>query len=73
MLYSDLLPISNVFFGSPFTPCFNCDPYPIHVFTLAIPSETCHMHCCHLAPPHMLLPENNVTRADKMSRANLKN
>ncbi len=43
---SDLLPVSD-FFGCPFTRSFNCDPYPIHVFTLAIPSETSRMHCCH--------------------------
>ncbi len=71
MLNSDLLPISD-FFGCPFTRSFNCDPYPIHVFTLAIPSEASHMRCCHLAP-HVLLPENNVTCADKTSRVNLKN
>ncbi len=71
MLNSDLLPISD-FFGCPFTHSFNCDPYPIHVFTLAIPSEASRMHCCHLAP-HVLPPENNVTCADKASRANLKN
>ncbi len=72
MLNSDVLPISD-FFGCPFTRSFNCDPYPIHVFTLAIPSETSRMRCCHLAPPHVLPPENNVTCADKTSRANLKN
>ncbi len=55
MLNSDLLPISD-FFGCPFTRSFNCDPYPIHVFTLAIPSEASRMHCCHLAPPHVLPP-----------------
>ncbi len=71
MLNSDLLPISD-FFGCQFTRSFNCDPYPIHVFTLAIPSETFRMHCCHLAPPHVLPPKNNVTSADKTSRANLK-
>ncbi len=43
---SDLLPISDFF---PFTRSFNCDPYPIHVFTLAIPPP-CHLHCCHLLP-----------------------
>ncbi len=73
MLNSDVLPISN-FFGCPFTRSFNCDPYPIHVLTLAIPSETSRMRCYHLAPPHVLPPENNVTcAADKTSRANLKN
>ncbi len=71
MLNSDVLPISD-FFVCPFTRSFNCDPYPIHVFTLAIPSETSRMRCCHLAPPHVLPPENNVTCADKTSRANLK-
>ncbi len=64
MLNSDLLPISNLF-GCPFTRSFKCDPYLIHVFTLAIPSETSRMCCCHLAPPHVLPPENNVTCADK--------
>ncbi len=72
MLNSDLLPISD-FFGCPFTRSFNCDPYPIHVFTLAIPSETSRMRGCHLAPPHVLPPENNVTCADKTSPAHLKN
>ncbi len=72
MLNSDLLPISD-FFGCLFTRSFNCDPYPIHVFTLAIPSETSRMRCCHLAPPHVLPPENNVACADKTSRPNLKN
>ncbi len=72
MLNSDMLPISD-FFGCPFTPSFNCDPYLIHVFTLAIPSETSRMRCCHLALPHVLPPENNVTYADKTSRAHLKN
>ncbi len=56
-----------------YTRSFNCDPYPIHVFTLGIPSETSHMRCCHLAPPHVLPPENNVTCADKTSQAHLKN
>ncbi len=60
MLSSDVLPISD-FFGCPFTRSFNCYPYPIHVFTLATPSEISRMRCCHLAPPH----ENNVTCADK--------
>ncbi len=69
MLNSDLLPIS-VFFGCPFTCSLNCDPYLIHVFTLAIASEASRMRCCHLAPPHVLHPENNVTCADKTSPAN---
>ncbi len=72
MLNSDLLPISD-FFGCPFTRSFNCDPYPIHVLTLAIPSETFRMRGCHLVPPHVLPPENNVTCADKTSPAHLKN
>ncbi len=72
MLNSDLLPISD-FFGCPFTRSFNCDPYLIHVFTLAIPSEASCMRCCHLAPPHVLPPENKVTCADKTSPAHLKN
>ncbi len=72
MLNSDLLPIAKKI-GCPFTRSFNCDPYPIHVFTLAIQSEASRMRCCHLAPPHVLSPENNVTCADKTSRANLKN
>ncbi len=54
MLSSDALPISD-FFGCPFTRSFNCDPYPIHVFTLATPSEISRMRCCHLAP-HVLPP-----------------
>ncbi len=64
MLNSDLLPISD-FFGCPFTRSFNCDPYLIHVFTLAIPSETSRMRGCHLAPPHVLPHENNVTMLTK--------
>ncbi len=67
MLNSDLLPISA------FTRSLNCDPYSIHVFTLAIPSETSRISYCHLVPPHMLPPENNVACADKTSPANLKN
>uniref|UniRef100_A0A8C1UCH6 Ig-like domain-containing protein n=1 Tax=Cyprinus carpio TaxID=7962 RepID=A0A8C1UCH6_CYPCA len=54
----------QVFFCRPFTRSFNCDPYPIHEFTLAILSETSHMWCCHLPSPHT---ENNVTCADKTS------
>ncbi len=57
---SDLLPISNFLhiFDCPFTCSFNCDPYAIHVFTLAIiPSETLCMHCCHFT---VLPPENNM-------------
>ncbi len=69
---SDLLPISD-FFGFLFARSFNCDAYPIHVFTLAIPSETSRMRCCHLVPPHVLPPENNVTCAGKTSRANVQN
>ena len=42
MLNSGLLPISD-FLDHPFTCSFNCDPYPIHVFTLAILSETSRM------------------------------
>ncbi len=69
-----VLMLNSDFFGCPFTRSFNCDPYPIHVFTLAIPSETSRMRCCHLTPSHVLPPENNVTcAADKTSPANLKN
>ncbi len=68
MLNSDVLPISDLFV-CPFTRSFNCDPYLTRVFTLAIASEASRMRCCHIAPPH----ENNVTCADKVSRANLKN
>ncbi len=55
------------FFGCPFTRSFNCDPCPISVFTLAIPSETSRMRNCHLALPQLLPPENNVTCTDKTS------
>ncbi len=55
MLNFDLLPIC--FFDRLFTRSFNCDPYPIPVFTLAI-SPPCFLWCCHLPPPHTLLPEN---------------
>lgn len=69
IINSDLLqPISN-FLGCPFAHSFNCDLYPIHVFTLAIAPETSHMRCCNLSPLGVLPPEKNVTFADKMSHS----
>lgn len=51
-----------IYLGCPFTHSFNCDLYPIHVFTLAIAPETSRMRCCHLSPPRVLPPEKNESQ-----------
>ncbi len=56
---SDLLPISD-FLAVLLHVLFNCDPYPIHVFTL--PYHLKHRVCVVVIyrPPHVLPPENNM-------------